>query len=282
MAGFFNKMYYGDPNKGDLRKSDVNKEGRMKLFFTTLGVRFWKLIQVNLLYSLCLLPALFIIYINYMPLLLTLEEIPVADITSSFASASMVTMLMLVPCLVIVGPPTAGVMYVLRNWARDDHAWLWSDFKDKALENWKQSALLMLINGLAMLLLVVNVNFYAFQQATFLFSALKIFMLIIGIIYGAMNLVLFPLMVTYDLKIKHIFRNTFIMIMAELPKSIGIFIICAVWIALCIFYSLSFLLPVFIIGFAFPMFVAASFANYLMDKYMKNNTEGEENERIQE
>lgn len=276
MAGFFNRMYYGNPNQGDLKKSDVTKEGRIKLFFTTLGVRFWKLLQMNLLYSIFLLPALFVIYINYMPLLMKIPETPPAELPSLLASAAMSTIILLVPCLAIAGPPTAGVTYVLRNWARDEHAWSWSDFKDKMKENWKQGALMMLINGVALLLLVININFYTLQPGTMIFVLLKYFIIVISVIYGAMNLVMFPLIVTYDLKMKHVVRNAFIMTMAELPKAVGIFAICAVWVFLCVYYSLMFLIPVFIIGFTLPMFLAVSFANYAMDKYMKNkptNTE---------
>ena len=38
--------------------------------------------------------------------------------------------LLLVPCLTLTGPFTTGVAYVTRNWARDEHAFIWSDFID--------------------------------------------------------------------------------------------------------------------------------------------------------
>ena len=49
-GGFFNRMYYGDPRKADLKKEDL-KGNRFKLFTTVLSVRFWQLIQLNLLNS---------------------------------------------------------------------------------------------------------------------------------------------------------------------------------------------------------------------------------------
>ena len=42
----------------------------------------------------------------------------------------------LIPCIAITGPLTAGICYVTRNWARDEHAFIWSDFRDAVKENW--------------------------------------------------------------------------------------------------------------------------------------------------
>ena len=66
--GFFDRMYYGNPNKPDLKKEDM-PEGRFKIFFTVLQVRFWKLIQLNLLYSIFWIPAFFVVYVNLMYLI---------------------------------------------------------------------------------------------------------------------------------------------------------------------------------------------------------------------
>ena len=45
----------------------------------------------------------------------------------------------LIPCIAITGPSSAGAAYVMRNWARDQHAFLFSDFKDAFKSNWKQA-----------------------------------------------------------------------------------------------------------------------------------------------
>ena len=53
----------------------------------------------------------------------------------------------LFPCIAITGPFTAGLSYVTRNWARDEHAFAWSDFKDAVKSNWKIPLLLSTITG---------------------------------------------------------------------------------------------------------------------------------------
>ena len=56
-------------------------------------------------------------------------------------------LLLLFPCIAITGPFTAGLSYVTRNWARDEHAFIWSDFRDAVKANWKIPLLLSTITG---------------------------------------------------------------------------------------------------------------------------------------
>ncbi len=278
MAGFMNRMYFGNPNKGDLKKSDVKKESRVKLFFTVLQVRFWKLIQLNLMYAVFLLPALIVLYINYMPVLTASSDVDITLFTQLLTTAGFRTSLMLLPCLVFAGPATAGVTYVLRNWARDEHAWVWSDFIDAMKKNWKQALLIMLINGLVIILFFFNIQFYAAQEATFVFLMLKFFALAVAFVYASMNMLIFPMMVTYELGVKSLFKNALIIAIAELPKTILFFAVSTLWIAVAVFYSFSFLIPALVIGFTFPLLLTVSFANYTMEKYMQPAAEPSQTE----
>ena len=45
-----------------------------------------------------------------------------------------------------MGPATAGITYIMRNFAREEHAWIWSDFKDTFKANFKQASAVYLIN----------------------------------------------------------------------------------------------------------------------------------------
>ena len=53
----------------------------------------------------------------------------------------------LIPCIAITGPFTSGLSYITRNWARDEHAFIWSDFKDAVKANWKQGLVLSAITS---------------------------------------------------------------------------------------------------------------------------------------
>lgn len=271
-GGFFNRMYYGNPNKPDLKKEDV-QEGRFKLFFVVLKVRFWKLIQVNLLYSIFWIPSFFIVYTNLMAAAQAPEIIETAGNIQSF----LFTMLLfLVPFTVLAGPATAGTTCIIRNWARDEHAWVWSDFKDAWKQNWKESLLIMLINGIALLIFYININFYTFQgQRSILFLILRYMIIMMGIIYAMMNMFIFPMLVTYKLKLRQIFKNALIFTMVELPRAFGIFVIAFLLFGVIFYFSIPFIIPFFIVGLTFPMLVTVSFANWVFDKYLNKELDGE-------
>ena len=259
-GGFFNRMYYGNPNKPDLKYEDLKKR-RFKLFFTVLQVRFWKLIQLNLLYSIFVLPTFLWIYIQTLVTAETGEPI------------TLLFFLILLPCMLFAGPATAGVTYVIRNWARDEHAWVFSDFKDAIKMNWKESLLIMFINCVVMMFFYVAVTFYhAMAMTDLLYLFLYYFMLLIGLIYAMMQIYVFPLLVTYKLNVGQIFRNAFIFTLGRLPHTFGIFVLMvAVFIA-----SAWYIFPMFLVGFTFPMLIGVSLANWVFDKYMNARLDEDE------
>lgn len=261
MAGFFNRMYYGDPRKPDLKKDDV-EGNRLKMFFTVLPIRFWQLIQLNLLYSIFWIPS--VILLNIQGLLMQETNEPV----------SILFFLLLIPCLMIAGPSTAGMTYIVRKWARDEHAWVWSDFKDAWKENWKQGLIIMLINGVLLLLFNVNLQFYGAMVAeNTLFLILYYMMIVLAVVIAMMNMFIFPLMVTYRLPIKHLLRNAFILTMVKLPFTFLVLIVAAALVVLSLIYLVS--IPFFVVGLTFPAFIVLSYVNWIFDKYINNRMQGE-------
>ena len=256
MAGFFNKMYYGDPRKPDLKKENI-KVNRFKMFFTVLQIRVWQLIQLNMLYSIFLIPAFLLLQGQ---LILTQE---------TNEPVSVIFFLLMIPCLMLAGPATAATAYIIRNWARDEHSWVWTDFKDAWKQNWKQGMQVMLINGIVLMLFSVNLVFYGKMASnSLIFLVMYYFMIMIGIVYAMMNMFIFPMIVTYRLKLKQIFKNAFILTMVKLPFAFGIFVLSMAIVLLCAMYLMS--LPIFVIGLTFPAFITISYVNWLFDKYINN------------
>lgn len=259
MAGFFNKMYYGNPNKPDLKKDDV-KGSRIKIFFTVLQVRFWQLIQLNLLWSISWIPTIILIYLRGIIIQETNEP------------ASLLFYVLLTICLMIAGPATAGAIYVIRKWANDEHAWVWVDFKDSLKENWKQGTLMMLIIGIAIMLFNLNIRFYgdlATQEGSFLSSFLYYFMIMIFLLFMMLCMFIFPMIVTYRLKLWQIIKNSFILTMVKLPFAFLIFILSMGITFLTIYYLAGILF--FVLGLSFSSLIVCSYASWLFDKYINTN-----------
>lgn len=225
-GGFFNRLYFGNDKKPDLKKEDM-PGGGLKLFFDVLGVRFWKLIQLNLLYILFCLP------------------------------------------IVTIGPATAGMTWVLRNWARDEHAWVWSDFFDHMKSNFWQGLALFAIDVLAAFVLWVNIRFYnAMGQANQIFYMIKYLVLGIALIFAMMHIYIYPMMVTYKMRLRDMLKNAFIFTAIKLPQTIGIFALC---IGLFIASLYLYILPVFLITFSLCGLIINSYTNTVFNKYINSH-----------
>ena len=177
---FMNNYYYGKSGKGDYTPEDLPKT-RWQLFWEMLRVRFNGLCRMNLIYMLPWIPTILVIGMLVM-YVLTMGALPTEEVTVTNADGStttqtvqvemteeeqlalveqqaslvpgmiQMTLLLLIPCIAITGPWTAGVAWVTRNWARDEHAFIWSDMKDAMKENWKQALGLSAITSVIPLL----------------------------------------------------------------------------------------------------------------------------------
>ncbi len=117
-----------------------------------------------------------------------------------------------------MGPATAGLTYVLRNFAREEHAWIWSDFKDALKSNFKQSAIVFLIDLVVFVLFYVAFAFYL-QMSGFL-GAMRYVIVMIAVIYTMMHFYLYPMMVTFQLSLKDLYRNALLFAIGKLPSNL--------------------------------------------------------------
>ncbi len=269
MSSFFNNFYYGKAGKADFTPDQLPKN-RVELFFSTLRVRFGGLFGLSLLYSLFCIPALIWSYINVQ--MLFYAENPLNYMTTY--------LLIMIPCLGICGIGAPGLMYILRNWARDQHSFTLSDFKDAVKGNWKQGLAVGLINGLSLFLMWISYSFYGQMAATssLIFVIPQAMVIIAGCVWWMMNMVIYTMMVTYDMKFSQLVRNSAIMVVARLPLSIGIWLLSLlipVLIALLApmgpFFTMLYLM---VLGYALNGFLYASYANSCFDKFLNPRIEG--------
>lgn len=319
-----NNYYYGKSGKGDYRKEDL-PHNRWQLFFEMLRIRFSALVRLNLMYMLIWLPTMIVLMMGAMGMLSSLSDSltpaegtavveQAGDTAASDAAAqtadtaaasdttatagtglsvsemlqglSMSTLLLLIPCIAITGPFTAGVSYVTRNWARDEHAFIWSDFKDAVKDNWKQGLAISAITSIVPLLVYVCWNFYGqmAQSSTFMIVP-QVLTLMIGVIWALAVTYFYPLMVTYKLKMRDLFRNGFLLAVARLPQSAGIrllhcvptliaavvaFFFNPVWAVLGLF------LYYLVMGYSLSRFITASYTNGVFDRFINCKIEGVE------
>lgn len=276
MAGFnfMQRFYYGKAGQADYTP-DQMPSNRVQLFFEMLRIHFTGIILVNLMYLVFCLPAILWSGINVMALLAAQETQSLAEMQGLLLTY----LLGMIPCLAIAGVGAPGEMYVLRNWARDQHAFTLSDFKDAVKENWKYGLITGLINGVSLFLVAVCYFFYgqmAAQSAFFLIP--QMLAVAVAIVWWMMNMLIYTMMVTYEMKYKDLLRNSALMAIARLPWS-ALFLFAPVAvpavIALFVPYGeIAMIVVYLVLGFALTGFIYASYANSCFDKFLNPRIEG--------
>ena len=299
-----NRYYYGKSGKGDFTKDDL-PETRMQLFWEMLRVRFTSLFKLNLLYVIAWIPAIIVIgrglimaynglaAMGEMQTQVDAGEMAAetmmqmnADMVLYMKAILMQTLVLLVPAIAVTGPFTAGLCYVTRNWARDEHSFMWSDFWQNVKENWKQALLTSLITGLVPMLVYVCYTFYGdmASEGSMFFLLPQALSIVVCVLWMMSLLYVYPQMVSYEMKYTVLIRNSLIMAISCLPQTVGLkllsivpAVICAVVslftpyaVIACLVYAAYYIF----LGFALSRFVGASFTNGVFDRVINARIEG--------
>ena len=298
-----NRYYYGKSGKGDYTKEDL-PTNRWQLFWEMLRVRFASLFKLNFLYVIAWVPAILVIgrgvmlaysgLGNIMESQIAMEAGEMTaeafqqlntDYLAAVKALLMQTLIYLVPALAVTGPFTAGIAYITRNWARDEHAFVFSDFMDAVKSNWKQALLTSTITGFVPLLLYVCVTFYGgMASESVIYMIPEAIVIMAGIVWLCSLMYIYPQMVTYNLTYKNLIRNSVIMTIGRLPMTVGIKLITIVPLVICLLVCLftpyaQYALLIYaayyiVVGYALSRFIQASYANAVFDKYINVNIEG--------
>ena len=280
-----NNYFYGKQGKGDFTIENL-PQNRRQLFREVLKVRWSALFGVNLLYMIFWIPAILWTFLNVITLytLLTAEESAAgaADVVGLMST----WLLILAPCIAVTGPFNAGVTFVLRNWARDEHSFVLSDFKDAVKANWKQALVISAIDGVLPFLMFTCWRFYGGMVASspiFILPAAMV--LLAGVLWSLAGMLAYPMLITYDLKIGHVIRNSLLMTVAKLPFALLIKALTLVVPALAC--GLMLLIPsimpqvlmvvclmYLLFMVAFNKLITVSYANWLCETYLNTKIEG--------
>ncbi len=229
-----------DFNKDGKGVSKHESDGPPNLigFFKQYKRKFGRLISVNILYVLGCFPLFFLgfYFAGYgaikssvhmdtlFPIVDALSKLSPSPVTDSlsavFALPSTLTVnttLSLVFCglsLLILftwGLTNVGCTYILRNFCKGDPVFAFSDFWYAIKRNVRQGIIIGIIDILASGLLMFNVSFYfARIDGTFLAGIMFYISLAMLIIFFFMRFYMYILLVTFDLSIFKILKNSLI------------------------------------------------------------------------
>ena len=253
---------------GGVGKTDPELKGLDK-FFELLKRKFRSYIILNLLYLALSIPTI----IYYTALLMYLlygllnNENAIALFFMSLGGAiGLVTFFSGTPC-------SSGYYYVLRNYVREEHAWVASDLFEHTRKNFMSSLVSYLINVIFVTVSLGNIHIYphlidamGLNLSTILVIS---FFAVIVIFYAMMQPYIWTLTVTFDLSFVNVYRNSFLLTMLKLPRNIGSLILRVGLFVLA--YFLHPLLGIAIKAISFLKSIKAFSRAYIRDKNKYNN-----------
>ena len=273
-GGLFN---YSKEGPGVSR--DAPKKKRFFLFFELYFRKFWKLCLVNIIYVLFCIPMVAAVFALYL----------IASNSTDFTTQPWfipAAILSFVLAAVTFGPATAGATYVLRNFAREEHAYIWYHFWKAFKSNFRQASVMGVIDILVSCIAAYVIMFYAMSMGEGnSFVILLILSVIFLIIFTVMNYYVYLLMVTIELPFTHLIKNSFILSVLGIKYNVVVFIFTFIVGAVEVLFFPITLPVVLIIGVSTPMFITTFgvypvVKKYCIDPVLEAQEEDQEEEAV--
>ena len=285
------------PTKNDFKED--KKFGTMYLF-KLLKINFNKLTGVNLVYVLVILPFLFLFVSNmfdldgtvstpqnaFYPLVYGVAGYePVAPTVISLSALwgggtslgvegtlTNVFFYLGFTVLLTFGFANTGLAYILRNMVKRKPVFVWSDFFKCIKKNLKQALIIGILDGGVIALFAYDLMVYRANDSEFMYNIFFFVILMFTIIYFMMRFYLYLIMITFDLPIRKIIKNSFIFSMLGIKRNL----VATIGIAVVVFltYTIMSILPT--LGIVIPFIWTISVSSFIgvycaypvMHKYM--------------
>ena len=264
--------YFNKPGPGV--DKDAPEKLRIWQFFEIFWGQLSKLCVLNMIYFVATIPLLLGLFLCFefridAPLFIAVRQI------NGVAVMDVAGLICLVISVFVTFPATLGFTFVMRNIQRREHAWIWHDFIKHTKANYKKGV----INGIVVLLgyyLLFNAHAMYYSHAVFssgyINSLLSLLMVVFLVAFTWAQFYVNTMIVTFDLKLRDIYRNALIFTISKVPLNILITIICLV-LGLGL-YVLALIIP--ILGLLITLLILFSLFGFIIvfcvyptiDKYM--------------
>lgn len=244
MAGF--KLFGGNYNRpGPGVRKDEQKKPPLIRFWTVFFRKLSKLIQLNLLF---MIPVIVVC-----ALILGLNV---------FISQPL---LLFMP-IILLSPFIAGLTMITRNFAREEHAFVLSDFIETVKKNWKPFFINGIICYVFSILLYVAVKYYLAMGARgWIFTIALAICIMVSCLFVFSQYYVPTMIITLDLKLKQIYKNALIFAFLGLWRNLMLTAIFAVLIFINVVIYYMMMPLAIIIDLLLIILIAFSFASYLIN-----------------
>ncbi len=239
-------MNYNRPGPG-VSKDEPEKNAFIK-FWELYFRKFFNLVKLNLMFAVPVIICFFLVFFARIPL-----QQSILSIFTSYI-------------WVLVFPFLAGLTYVCRNYAREEHAFLFSDFVDAIKENWKAFLLNGVISITLYLLLSVAITYYQAQAASNpIFYIPLVFSAVVSCLFIWAEFYIPVMIITFDLKLRQIYKNALIFSILGIWRNLILTVIGVAFWLVTEFLGYNWPL-IYLIGFIFvALFFLFSFTGFLVN-----------------
>ncbi|MBR3791319.1 MAG: DUF624 domain-containing protein [Clostridia bacterium] len=218
--GFFN---YDKPGKG-ISKDAPRKKG-IFLYFELLGRKFSKLMCVNMLYFLFSIPMMLLYFGVFLFVIPTALNIAFGTLdmwqSDALLSQMFLSLFMTLVCTITLGtgPASSSMAYVMREFSKEQHVWLWHNFIKKMKENLKKEIAICMIDLLFICFSTIAFAFYLHQylsSGSLIWFILSFVIAFSSLVFALMHFYIHQLIVTFENKLVEIFKNAFLLTLSTL------------------------------------------------------------------
>ena len=202
-----------------------------------------------------------------------------------FWSLIVINLLYFVFCIpvVTIGPATAGLTKLMRNYAREEHAFIWGDFIETFKKNFKQAFLYSVLDLFVVAFLVLD--FFAVANlANRVMTVLCLAAILLSFtVWTFMRFYIYNMMITFRLSFKQLLKNAFIFCWVGFFRNLFIFIVVVAltWFVISLHYVYQ-LFVFALIYFALISYLTNFMVQPLIRKYMIDGYDPNTGERIEE
>ena len=192
---------------------------------------------------------------------------PIFNFLNKAADLIWLNILTFICCIPIftIGASLTALNYVVLKMVRNEDGYITQSFFKSFKQNFRQATIIWLIVLAA--IMVLAGDFYILRYAILEFPMwIKVALLAVAVLFLIAVMHLFPALAKFDNTIKNTFKNSFLMGIISLPKTI-LMIVC--WIAPTVIGLLIYqILPlVFVLGISLPAYMCAFLYNKTFKRF---------------
>ncbi|MDY3846090.1 MAG: DUF624 domain-containing protein [Eubacteriales bacterium] len=161
------------------------------------------------------------------------------------------------------GIVNVGTTYILRNMAKGEPIFIWEDFKYAVKRNFKQAFIFGIFDALILALIPFNIIYLYLNASNYYLSTMFFLTIVFSVIYIVMRFYIYLQMVTFDLGIGKILKNSLIFVILGIKRNIvaliGIILLVLAEFLL-LFGTGGILVP---LGIALPLLLLFSLVSFM-------------------